>query len=101
MEREVRCMSKKLSKSNIGIRVKEYHEGLKEIVNFPLKDMYMPTTILVGKAATLATHLKGQDYIDDYQALTGLASQLGISGLELPEVLKELEEVDFVKIIKA
>jgi hypothetical protein len=93
-------MSKKLSKSSIGIRTQEFHEGLKDIVNYPLKEMYMPTTILVGKAATLATHLKGSDYIDDYQALIGLASQLGISGLELRQVLRELEEIDFVRVIE-
>lgn len=93
-------MAKKLDKSSIGIRAQEYHEGLKDVINLPQKDMYMPTTILVGKAATLAAHLKGRDYIDDYQALIGLASQLGISGIELQEVLKELEVIDFVKVIK-
>lgn len=94
-------MSKKLSKSNIGIRAQEFHEGLKDIVNYPLKEMYLPTTIQVGKAATLATHLKGRDYVDDYQALIGLASQLGISGIELRQVLRELEEIDFVKVVES
>jgi len=94
-------MSKKLRKSSIGIRIQEFHEGLKDIVNYPLKEMYIPTTIQVGKAATLATHLKGRDYVDDYRALIGLASQLGISGLELRQVLRELEEIDFVRIVES
>lgn len=93
-------MSKELSKISIGIRAQEFHEGLKDIVNFPLKDMYLPKTMLVGKAATLATHLKGLDYVSDYQALIGLASQLGISGIELRRVLRELEEVDFATVIE-
>ena len=89
-----------LEKSSIGMRAQEYHEGLKDVVNLPQKDMYMPTTILVGKAATLATHLKGRDFVNDYQALIGLASQLGISSIELRQVLRELEEIDFVSVVE-
>ncbi|HZO75804.1 MAG TPA: hypothetical protein VFB60_26625 [Ktedonobacteraceae bacterium] len=94
-------MLEKMSKSSMGMRAQEFHEGLKDTINFPLKDMYMEKTLLVGKAATLATHLKGRDYIEDYQTLKGLASQLGISGIELRHVLRELEEIDFATVREA
>ena len=92
-------MPNELSKSMIGIRSQEFQEGLKG-VDFELKEMHMETTLLIGKTASLATHLKGLDYIENYQGLKALASQLGITSTELRPVLKELQEVDFASVVE-
>lgn len=93
-------MSQKLEKSTIGIRSQEYHEGLKDISAFGPREVHLENTILIGKVASLATHLKGLDYVEDIKALTYLAAELGISGTELRVVLTELEEVGFARVVK-
>ena len=85
---------------NIGLRTQDFHEGLKLTTYFPQKDVHYKNTLLIGKAATLAMHLRGLLYIENYQSLEYAASTLGINGLELERVLRELEEVDFVRVIK-
>lgn len=94
-------MSRKLDKSTIGIRAQEYHEGLKDIPAFGPREVHLENTLLVGKVASLATHLKGLDYVEDITALTYLAAELGISGTELRVVLTELEEVGFARVVKS
>lgn len=92
-------MSKRLDSSTIGIRAQEIHEGLRDVTAFGPKEAHLQPTLLIGKAASLATHLKGLDYVDNYEALTYLAAELGITGSDLPHVLRELEEVDFATVI--
>lgn len=94
-------MSQELSKSTIGLRAQEFHEGLKEFASFAPKEMHMHATILIGKVASLATHLKGLNYVEDYKALVGLSSQLGISNIELGPILRELQEIDFATVVEA
>ena len=53
-----KSMPNELSKSTIGLRAQESHEGLKDITAFGLKEAYLEKTILIGKAASLATHLR-------------------------------------------
>ena len=94
-------MSERLSSSTIGVRAQEFHEGLKDITTFGPKEAYLEATILIGKAASLATHLKGLIYVDDMNALKYLAAELGITGIELKPVLHVLEEVDFASVVSA
>lgn len=86
---------------NVGIRTQDFHEGLRETKTFGPKEAYFENTLLIGKAAVLAMHLRGLLYIDDYTALKFAAGQLGIGALELPKVLEELETVDFISIIRS
>jgi hypothetical protein len=72
---------------------------LKDVTAFGPKEAHMQNTLLIGKAGSLASHLKGLNYVDDIKALTYLAAELGITGFELKYVLKELEEVDFATIV--
>lgn len=84
----------------IGLRAQDFHESLKDTGSFGPKDVHYKRTLLVGKAAALAMHLRGLLYIDKAEQLEYAASSLGISSLELPTVLKELEEIDFVKVVR-
>lgn len=90
-----------ISNSTLGLRAQEIHEGLRDVSAFGPKEAYLRATLLTGKVASLATHLKGLNYVDDLQALTYLAAELGISGIELTYVLNELQEVDFATVIKS
>ena len=84
---------------DIGLRTQDFHEGLREMKTFGPKEAYYGATLLIGKAAVLAMHLRGLLYIDDQTILRYAAGQLGIGALELPSVLRELEEVDFVSVV--
>jgi hypothetical protein len=85
----------------IGLRSQDFHEALKLTGTFGPKDVYYKCTLLIGKAATLAMHLRGLLYLEDYRQLEFVASTLGISSIELPAVLNELEHVNFVSISKS
>lgn len=82
----------------IALRAQDFHEGLRPVGAFGPKDVLYSKTILIGKAATLAMHLRGLLYVKDVTQLQYAASSLGI-GQELPLVLKELQEVEFLSIV--
>lgn len=94
-------MSGAISTGTIGLRSQQFHEGLKDVGAFGPKEAHLRTTVLVGKVACLTTHLKGLNYVDDLQALTYLAAELGISSIELDSVLREMEELDFAKVVSS
>lgn len=84
----------------IGLRSQDFHESLKVTGVFGPKEVHFKRTLLIGKAASLAMHLRGLLYIEDVQQLEYAAASLGIASLELPAVLRELEELDFVSVVK-
>lgn len=84
----------------IGLRAQDFQESLKNIAAFGPKEVHYKRTLLIGKAATLAMHLRGLLFIKDYTQLEYAAATLGTSSIELPMVLKELEEVDFLSVIR-
>ncbi len=86
---------------SIALRAQDFHEGLRDLTTNAIIETEFEKTLLIGKAAILAMHLRGILYIDDYTALKYAASQLGIRSLELNAVLRELEEVDFISIVKS
>ncbi|MGA2667920.1 MAG: hypothetical protein ABSF32_03275, partial [Ignavibacteria bacterium] len=53
----------------IGLRAQDFHESLKNTTTFGPKEVKFKKTILIGKAATLAMHLRGLLYIDIYEHL--------------------------------
>lgn len=85
----------------VGLRAQDFHDSLKNLSVFGPKEVYFKKTLLIGKAATLAMHLRGLLYIDEYTQLEYAAATLGISSLELPVILRELEEVDFISVVKS
>ena len=86
---------------HVGLRAQDVYESLKELRSFGPKDVKYKQTLLIGKAASLAIHLRGLLYVDDLTRLEYAASSLGISSLELPAVLAELEELDFLSVVRA
>jgi hypothetical protein len=90
-----------MDNSVIGLRAQDFHESLKLTGSFGPKDVHFKRTLLIGKAASLAMHLRGLLYVEDITQLEYAASSLGIGSLELPAVLRELEEVDFVSVVQA
>jgi hypothetical protein len=74
---------------------------LKNTSAFGPKEVYYKKTLLIGKVAALAMHLRGLLYVEDYSQLEYAAASLGISSLELPVVLNELQEVDFISIVRS
>jgi len=92
---------KELDPLLIGLRTQDFHESLKNTASFGPKEVHYENTLLIGKAASLAMHLRGLLYIDDYDQIKYAAASLGILALELPQVLKELEEVDFISIVRS
>src|SRR5436305_12481469 len=85
----------------IGLRTQDFHESLKITSTFGPKDVHYGKTLLVGKEASLAMHLRGLLFIDDEKQLKYAASTLGIGSLELPAVLHELEEIDFLTVVRS
>jgi len=89
-----------LPKSVLALRAQDFHEGLRDVSAYGPKEAHLQTTILIGKAASLVTHLKGLDFVDNVDSrLMYLAAELGISGIELRPVLAVLEDVDFASVI--
>lgn len=84
----------------IGLRAQDFHESLKTTAVFGPKEVQFRNTLLIGKAASLAMHLRGLLYIEDYSQLEYAAASLGIGSIELPAVLHELEAVDFVSVAR-
>lgn len=84
----------------IGLRAQDCHEGLKNTSTFGPKDVHYKKTLLIGKAASLAMHLRGLLFIQDYTQLEYAAASLGITSLEINSILRELEEVDFISVVR-
>jgi hypothetical protein len=58
-----------MDKLAVGLRTQDLHEGLREIKAYGPKEAHFGTTLLIGKAGTLAMHLRGLLYIDNYTVL--------------------------------
>ena len=81
-----------------GIRALDMQTGL-YIYNDSLLDLKIGETMLIGKAASLASHLRGIQVVEDYDALKVLASKLGITSTELVTVLNILQEIELIRIV--
>ncbi len=84
----------------VGLRAQDCHEGLKNTSTFGPKEVHYKKTLLIGKAASLAMHLRGLLFINDLTQLEYAAASLGITSLEVNAVLHELEQVDFISVNK-
>lgn len=105
MDRKIKAQEENIlavSDFVVGLRAHDFHEGLRYIVDSRTKDAFFNNTVLIGKAASLAMHLRdlGALYLPDVE-LRCAASMLGIGGVELDRVLTELQEVDFITVIKS
>lgn len=79
-----------------GLRLHDISEGLKDVASTGAMSKFK-NTILLGKATTLALHIKGHDVIKNFEALEYASAELGISSIELDYVLRELQEIGFIR----
>ena len=79
----------------------DFHESLRVTSVSGPKEVAFEHTLLIGKAACLAMHLKGLLYVDNLTQLKYVAASLGIPALELPAVIRVLEDVAFVSVVKS
>lgn len=84
----------------IGLRAQDFHESLKLVAPSGPREVHFRRTLLIGKAASLAMHLRGLLFVDDISQLEYAAASLGITSLELTPVLRELEEVSFLSVTR-
>lgn len=87
--------------SVIALRCQDFHESLRNTTTAPAKDVHFEKTLLIGKAASLAMHLRGLPFVANATHLKYAAASLGISSIELATVLRELETVDFVNVTRS
>ncbi|MBC9786565.1 hypothetical protein H1S01_19100 [Heliobacterium chlorum] len=83
---------------DIGARTLDIYSGL-YLYNDTLLDINLGSTILIGKAASLASHLRGVQVIDSFEGLVALAGKLRITSVELPQVLQILDEIRYINIV--
>lgn len=87
-----------MENKDIGVRALDMQTGLYKYSD-EILDLKIGETMLIGKAASLASHLRGIQVIEDADALRVLASKLGISSTELITVLEILQEVELIRVI--
>ncbi len=84
----------------IGLRTQDVYSGLQTTDQTSgLVAAELEATRLTGMAATLAANIKGIDVIENERALKTIAAhQWGIDSLALDEVLRVLEDVDYITV---
>lgn len=87
-----------MDNKSIGIRSLDIQTGLYKYDD-PILDLKIGETLLIGKAASLASHLRGIQVVEDYEALKALAGKLGINAIELLSVLEILDEIEYIRVI--
>jgi hypothetical protein len=83
----------------IAIRAHDMHHGLSLKTGGLLSRV--KTTRIVGACAQLSTVIKDQEVIENYSQLEAAAGEIGIDELLLERCLKDLEEVEFVRLKKS
>ncbi|KOX19797.1 hypothetical protein ADK67_32500 [Saccharothrix sp. NRRL B-16348] len=81
-----------------GLRCQDVHAGLRNVDPNSGTLTPLAETQLIGMAASLAALIRGQDVIDDAQALRAVAAeQLDVNQFAFADVVKALADVEFVQ----
>lgn len=83
----------------VGLRVLDIEHGFRETRPDGLVQTELGTSLLMGKALNLALHIRGFNVIKDYKGLSYAAAELGVNSTELPAVLAELQEIEWVRLV--
>jgi hypothetical protein len=81
-----------------GLRVLDIEHGLRPLQPTPIVETELGNTQLLGKAANLGLHLRELNVVN-YKPLVGMAAELGVRTTELRTVLRELEEIGWVRLV--
>jgi len=91
--------SQALNNASIGLRCHDVHQGMANVDTRSAYIAEIETTRLVGMAANLAVNIRGQDVVENGEALKKIAAQeLGVDGLNFRAVLDLLQEADMVTL---
>ena len=82
-----------------GLRVLDIEHGLRGIQSTGLIEAELANTLLLGKATNLALHLRGLNVVPA-EPLRYMAGEIGVRGTELGPVLRELEEIGWVRLVE-
>jgi len=85
------------SAATVGVRAHDMHHGLVR-KHSGLVNRYMKRTKAIGAAAQIATVIKDLEVIEDYGQLEVSAGEIGIDETLLEKALRELQEVEFVRL---
>lgn len=81
-----------------GLRCQDVHAGLRNVDPNSGTLTPLAETQLIGMAASLAALIRGQDVIDDAQALRAVAAeQLDVNQFAFADVVKALADIEFVQ----
>lgn len=85
---------------SVGLRVLDIEHGFRAITPEPMVEGELANTLLLGKALNLGLHLRGLNVIegDEIRGLKYASAGLGIGAAELTTVLRELREIDWVRL---
>ena len=85
-----------------GLRSQDVHTGLRNVdPNSGLVVQYMEDTRLIGMSASLALTIKGQDVIEDAEALKVIAAdQLDIDAFAFNDIIRLLEDTGAIYNVK-
>ncbi|OMI24845.1 hypothetical protein BTA31_20800 [Bacillus haynesii] len=86
-----------INNKQIGVRSLDIQTGLIGYQD-PYLDLNLRQTILIGKCASLASHLRGIHVIENFDGLVVLASKLKIQFAELISILNILEDIRYIRI---
>jgi hypothetical protein len=90
-------MSKSLDEFQAGLRCNDVHNGLKNVDPNSTTISRLEDTRMIGMAGSLASLIRGQDVVQDAQALKQIvAEQLDISPYAFEQVVQTLEKAGMV-----
>ncbi|HCG01061.1 MAG TPA: hypothetical protein DEV93_11020 [Chloroflexi bacterium] len=84
----------------VGLRVLDIEHGFRAIAPEPIVEGELANTLLLGKALNLGLHLRGLNVIqgNEIKGLKYAAAGLGIKSAELTTILRELQEIEWVRL---
>jgi len=85
------------SAATVGVRAHDMHHGLVK-KHSGLINRFMKRTKVIGAAAQIATVIKDLEVIEDYGQVEVSAGEIGIDETLLEKALRELQEVEFVRL---
>lgn len=81
------------------VRAQDIQSGL-SLINSGLANLYMNKTKLIGASAQVCSLVEAFQVVDNYESLIVAAGELGIDNNLLEKTLIELQEIEFIRVIK-
>lgn len=82
------------------VRAQDIQSGL-SLINSGLSNLYMKKTKLIGATAKVCSLVEPFQVVDNYDNLIVAAGEVGIDDNLLEKALRELQEMEFIRVIKS